>query len=99
MIASPEKGLVLHERWRKRRVSGNTIGSLARVLAAFQTRRGIARAVAGGLVLAGTFAEGGNARTQDATPETCPSTTTEENKALVQRYWTEVWTAGGEAAV
>jgi steroid delta-isomerase-like uncharacterized protein len=80
-------------------VSGNTIDPLARLLATVQTRRGIARSVAGGLALAGTFGEGWVARAQDATPDTCPATTPEENKALVERYWAEIWTAGGEAAV
>jgi len=32
-----------------------------------------------------------------ATP--CPTTTTDENKALVQRYWKEVWHAGGTDVV
>lgn len=41
---------------------------------------------------------------QDATPEggaamSCPTTTPEENKELARRFWAEVWTAGGEAAV
>lgn len=36
---------------------------------------------------------------QDATPGTCPTTTPGENKALAERYWAVVWTAGGEAAV
>jgi steroid delta-isomerase-like uncharacterized protein len=80
-------------------VSENTIEPLARVLEAMQTRRGIARAMAGGLVLAGTFAERWNAQAQAATPGTCPSTTPEENRALAERYFAEVWTAGGEAAI
>ncbi len=36
-----------------------------------------------------------------ATPgagDACPTTSLEENKALIERYWSEVWTAGGEAA-
>jgi len=37
---------------------------------------------------------------QQATPSAdCPTTTTEENKALVLRYWDEVWTAGGQDAI
>lgn len=80
-------------------MSGRTIDSLARVLEAIQSRRGIARAMAGGLVLAGTFAERWNAQAQDATPETCPVTTPEENTTLAERYFAEIWTAGGEAAI
>jgi steroid delta-isomerase-like uncharacterized protein len=80
-------------------VSRNVIDPLARALGAGRTRRGVAKSVAGGLVLAGTFAERWNARAQDATPDTCPATTPEENTALVDRYWAEVWTAGGAAAI
>ncbi len=37
---------------------------------------------------------------QQATPSAdCPSTTPEENEALVLRYWDEVWTAGGQDAI
>jgi steroid delta-isomerase-like uncharacterized protein len=44
-------------------------------------------------------ARGQLAWAQDATPDACPVTTPAENKALVERYWVEVWTAGGEAAI
>lgn len=41
---------------------------------------------------------------QNATPTaggtaSCPPTTLDEGKALVDRYWAEVWREGGEAAV
>jgi steroid delta-isomerase-like uncharacterized protein len=36
---------------------------------------------------------------QEGTPTDCPVTTPEENAALVVRYWSDVWTAGGDAAV
>lgn len=41
---------------------------------------------------------------QDATPAaggtaSCPATTAEEGKALVEGYWAEVWRDGGERAV
>lgn len=41
------------------------------------------------------------ATAQEATPAaaTCPSTSLEENKALIERYWAEVWTAGDEEAI
>jgi steroid delta-isomerase-like uncharacterized protein len=40
------------------------------------------------------------AAAQQATPSAeCPATTPEENKAVVLRYWDEVWTAGGEDAI
>ncbi len=39
------------------------------------------------------------AAAQEATPAVCPPGTIEENKALVERYWADVWTAGGEEAV
>jgi steroid delta-isomerase-like uncharacterized protein len=68
------------------------------------SRRGVAKltmgALLGGAVVARTGAA--PARAQDATPaadETCPTTSAEENIAIVERYWSEVWTAGGEAAV
>lgn len=36
---------------------------------------------------------------QDGTPAAeCPTTTPRENEALVNRYWNEIWTAGGDAA-
>ncbi len=57
--------------------------------------------VAMGAVLAGTTAQA--MRAQDATPdtgsETCPAPSLEEGKALVQRYWDEVWNAKNDAAL
>jgi len=57
------------------------------------------------VVVAGAPGGGGvAARGQAATPAAavatpCPATTPAEARALVERYWAEVWTAGGEAAV
>src|SRR3954464_655824 len=40
------------------------------------------------------------ASAQQATPSAdCPATTPEENKALVLRYWDEVWKVGGQDAI
>lgn len=54
-----------------------------------------------GAMLAGAAAR--PALAQDATPdtgtETCPATPVEEGKALVQRYWDEVWNAKDGAAL
>ena len=59
--------------------------------------------VVAGLVLSLTFATMPVAHAQEASPaaspEPCPATSPEENKALVERYWAEVWTAGGAAVV
>lgn len=68
------------------------------------SRRGLAKLTAGALLGGAAVAQAGMApaRAQEATPaghETCPTTTEEENIALAERYWAEVWTAGGEAAV
>ncbi len=69
------------------------------------SRREVTKVAAGALLGAATLARfgPGAAVAQDATPaagaETCPATSEEENIALVQRYWDEVWTAGGDAAV
>ena len=63
--------------------------------------RGAAKLASGGLLAAGAsrFAAV-PAGARQATPETCPTTTLEENKALVERYWAEIWTAGGgESAI
>ena len=69
------------------------------------SRRTLTRATAGALFGAaalGRFVTPAAAQA-DATPgagrDTCPLTTPEENIALAKRYWAEVWTAGGEAAV
>ena len=69
----------------------------ARLLGRGATRRGVA--AAGGGALAAALAGVAPARVQDTTPGACPATTPEENKALVERYWAEVWAPGGEAAV
>ena len=65
------------------------------------TRRRVAKAAGAGLVAVAVGGRAGAAprRAQDATPAGCPATTPEENKAIVARYWAEVWTAGGEGAV
>ena len=77
----------------------NTTSSIVRIFEAVQTRRGIARAAAGGLVLAGTLGVGWTTRAQDATPGTCPATTPAENTALVERFWQEGWGPGSDAAI
>lgn len=63
------------------------------------TRLGLSAAM--GAVLAGTAAQATQA--QDATPDTgterCPAPSLEEGKALVQRYWDEVWNAKNDAAL
>ena len=73
----------------------------ARALARRVTRRGAARTAAGGVLTAVLSRRAGasTAKAQEATPGACPATTQAENKALVERYWREVWTAGGEDAV
>ena len=72
-----------------------------RVVGRAATRRGVAKAAGGGLLAAALAGRAGVAPavTQDATPGGCPATIPEENKALVERYWAEVWTAGGEGAI
>jgi steroid delta-isomerase-like uncharacterized protein len=59
------------------------------------SRRTLSKAAFGTFVSAATFRPGRQALAQDATPagspETCPSTTPDENEAIVQRYWDEVW--------
>lgn len=78
-------------------------GQVAQTLGAGATRRGIVQALAVGAVAAGTATRPLATRAQEATPaadtETCPTTTLEENKALVALYWNEVWTKGGESAI
>jgi len=63
------------------------------------TKLGLGAAV--GLTLAGTAARATHA--QDATPETgaetCPSLSLDEAKALVKKYWDEVWNAGNDDAL
>ena len=79
-------------------------GRWARLISRGATRRGFARAAAGGLVTAvAAPTSGASVAAQGATPaagpEGCPATTPEQNKDLVRRYWDEVWTAGGDARV
>ena len=68
-----------------------------------ETSRRRAVTASAGAALVGAF--GGitprRASAQEATPSsaTCPVTSLEENKALIERYWAEVWTAGGEIAI
>lgn len=51
------------------------------------------------LVLSLSVATQTHAAAQEGTPAAdCPATTPEENETLVNRYWSEVWTAGGDAA-
>lgn len=59
-------------------------------------------AVSLGLVISLSHVAPSPSGAQEATPAEsgmdCPSTTPEENTALIERYWAEVWTAGGEEA-
>ena len=73
----------------------------AKALARRATRREVARTAAGGVLAAALArrAAVSTAKAQEATPGACPASTPAENKALVERYWAEVWTAGGEDAV
>ena len=77
---------------------------LTRMVGQDTSRRGLAKLTAGALVGAASLPSvaTSSARAQDATPAgdaTCPTTSAEENIAIAERYWAEVWTAGGEAAV
>lgn len=80
------------------------IDVLARVVESSASRREAAKLTAGALLGAAGLAYfiERSAKAQEATPEpgadTCPATTEAENIAIVQRYWDEVWTAGGENA-
>ncbi|MDQ3656836.1 MAG: ester cyclase [Chloroflexota bacterium] len=82
-----------------------TIGErLAGIIGRDASRRGVAKMTAGALLGSAVAARTSStpARAQDATPasdDTCPMTSEDENIALVQRYWDEVWTAGGDAAI
>jgi steroid delta-isomerase-like uncharacterized protein len=82
-------------------MDGQRFDRLTQALGGAATRRGAVRAAAGGAALAGLGAFRGRAAAQGATPAggACPAATPEANKALVERYWAEVWTAGGEARV
>ena len=83
-------------------MDGGRLDGIVRLLGRGMSRRSASALAATGAVAAGAgrFAAAPAVAGQ-ATPgagETCPTTTLEENKALVERYWAEVWTAGGEAA-
>jgi steroid delta-isomerase-like uncharacterized protein len=59
------------------------------------SRRTLSKAAFGTFIGAATFRPGRATLAQEATPagspETCPSTTPDENETIVRRYWTEVW--------
>lgn len=60
------------------------------------SRRTLSRVAFGSFIGAATFRPGReiSALAQDATPagsETCPETSIDDNAAIVQRYWDEVW--------
>ena len=78
---------------------GERLARLARALGTRATRRGVVQTAAGLVALS----SGGlvpRVAGQEATPggaAACPPGSAAENAALVERYWAEVWTAGGEA--
>ncbi len=67
------------------------------------SRRTLSKTAVGAFIGAATFRPGRDALAQDATPaassDTCPATTVDENEAIVQRYWDEVWNAQNDAAL
>jgi steroid delta-isomerase-like uncharacterized protein len=65
------------------------------------SRRTMSKAAVGAFIGAATFRPGRAALAQDATPvsDTCPTTTPDENEAIVKRYWDEVWNAQNDAAL
>lgn len=66
------------------------------------SRRALSRTAVGAFIGAATFRPGRAALAQDATPaasDTCPDTTPDENAAIVQRYWDEVWNNQNDAAL
>lgn len=66
------------------------------------SRRTLSKTAVGAFIGAATFRPGRAALAQDATPagsDTCPSTTPDENGAIVQRYWDEVWNNRNDAAL
>jgi len=82
-------------------LDGQQFDRVTRLIGFGITRRSAARlAATGGLALLGAR-QGTFAAAQESTPaaDGCPTTSMEENKALIERYWAEVWTAGGDAAV
>ncbi|MDQ3656837.1 MAG: ester cyclase [Chloroflexota bacterium] len=78
-----------------------TIGErLAGIIGRDTSRRGVAKVTAAALLggVAVTRASNAPVRAQDATPagdDSCPTTSEEENIALVQRFTDEVWTTTG----
>jgi steroid delta-isomerase-like uncharacterized protein len=67
------------------------------------SRRILSKTAVGAFIGAATFRPGRAALAQDATPagsdDTCPVTTPNENEAIVQRYWDEVWNNQNDAAL
>ena len=66
------------------------------------SRRTLSKTAVGAFIGAATFRPGRAALAQDATPagsDTCPTTTADENVAIVTRYWDEVWNAQNDAAL
>jgi steroid delta-isomerase-like uncharacterized protein len=59
------------------------------------SRRSLSKVAFGTFIGAATFRPGRAVLAQDATPagspEMCPTTTPDENEAIVRRYWSEVW--------
>lgn len=84
-------------------VNEDRVDRWARVMGRRDSRRAVV-ARGGGALLAGAAAgtprsASGQEATPGASQNACPATTPEANKAMVERYWAEVWTAGGEAAI
>ena len=65
------------------------------------SRRTLSKTAVGAFIGAATFRPGRVALAQDATPsfDTCPATSPDENGAIVQRYWDEVWNNQNDAAL
>lgn len=66
------------------------------------SRRTLSKTAVGAFIGAATFRPGRSALAQDATPaasDTCPDTTPDDNAAIVQRYWDEVWNNNNDAAL
>ncbi len=67
------------------------------------SRRTLSKSAVGAFIGVATFRPGRETLAQDATPmaspESCPATTPDENQAIVQRYWDEVWNAQNDAAL
>ena len=84
-------------------MDGGRFDGLARLVGRGVTRRGAARLVSAGLISVGAGrTAGAPALARQATPaagDACPTTTLDENKALIERYWGEVWIDGGEATI